>query len=84
DEAEAFKANLGPMPRFVQDLKIQHGYAGDTVMIKVFLNPGSVENPEGGEQFVSYVGIRKGGRSLKWLCGERNVGRDLLPEHCHS
>lgn len=86
DEAAALESAAGPMPSFVQTFKIEPGYAGQTVMIKVYLNPGLVGNPEGGEQFVSYVGMltHSGGRSLKWLCGEKNVGRSLLPEHCHS
>lgn len=85
-EAYAMKPGLTPQPEFVQEVKLQHDYAGETIMIMVHLNAGVVENLLGGEQYVYIAGIksREGNDTLEWQCGARNVDLALLPEECRS
>lgn len=85
-EAHAMKPNMASKPDFVRELKFQPDYAGETVMIMIYLNDGVVENLLGGEQYIYVAGIksRDGADTLEWQCGARNVDLALLPEHCRS
>lgn len=85
-EAHAMKPTMIPRPEFVQEVKLQHDYAGEMVMIMVYLNNGVVENILGGEQYIYIAGIKsdEGDGSLEWQCGARNVDLTLLPEECRS
>lgn len=85
-DAYAMKPTMTPKPEFVRDVKFQHDYAGETIMIMVHLNAGVVENILGGEQYVYIAGIkaREGNDALEWQCGARNVDLALLPEECRS
>lgn len=85
-EADAMKVDGAGMPDFVQDVKIQHDFAGETVMVMVYLNHGVVDNLLGGEQYVYFAGIKggDGAAKLEWQCGARNVDLVLLPDHCRS
>jgi hypothetical protein len=83
-EALAMQPTLASQPAFVREVKFQHDYAGETVMIMVYLNHGVVDNILGGEQYVYFAGIksREGNDTLEWQCGARNVDRTLLPDEC--
>jgi hypothetical protein len=83
-EAHAMRPTSASKPEFVRDVKFQPDYAGETVMIMVYLNDGVVENVLGGEQYVYIAGIksRDGSGTLNWECGARNVDWDLLPGDC--
>ena len=85
-EANAMKPATDQMPEFVQDVKFQHDYAGETVMIMVYLKHGVVDNVLGGEQYVYIAGIKSqdDAQTIEWQCGARNVDRTLLPENCRS
>jgi len=86
NEALAMKPTMASKPEFVKDVKFQHDFAGETVMIMVYLNHGVVDNILGGEQYVYLAGIKShdGDDRLEWQCGARNVDRALLPEECRS
>lgn len=83
-EALAMQPASGLKPEFVREVKFQHDYAGETVMIMVYLNDGVVENILGGEQYVYLAGIKsdQDDETLEWQCGARNVDRELLPAEC--
>ncbi len=85
-EAHAMKPNMASKPEFVRELKFQPDYAGETIMIMVYLDDGVVENLLGGEQYVYIAGIKspEGGDTLEWQCGARNVDLALLPAECRS
>lgn len=85
-EALAMKPTKAPMPEFVRDVKFQPDYAGETVMIMVYLDDGVVENLLGGEQYLYIAGIKssQGDGTLEWQCGARNVDLTLLPKGCRS
>ena len=86
DEADAMKPNLILMPETVREVRIQHDYAGETVVIMAYLHPGVTDNILGGAQYVYVAGIRsdEGDGTLKWRCSARNVDLFLLPEECRS
>lgn len=86
NEAYAMKPNMASKPDFVRDVKFQPDYAGETVMIMVYLDDGVVENLLGGDQYIYIAGIKssQGDDKLEWQCGARNVDLALLPEHCRS
>lgn len=85
-EAETLISTDQAEPQFVKDIHIQHDYAGETVMIMVYLRHGAVDNLLGGEQYVYLAGIRSSEHesALEWQCGARNVDLALLPEQCRS
>lgn len=85
-EANVMKPTKASKPEFVREVKLQADYAGETVMIMIYLNGGVVENLLGGEQYVYIAGIRShdGADTLEWQCGARNVDMALLPEKCRG
>lgn len=85
-EAFAMKPTNASEPEFITKVRLQYDYAGETVMIMVYLDDGVVENLLGGEQYIYIAGITssEGDDKLEWQCGARNVDLALLPEHCRS
>lgn len=86
DETRDMWPSMAQKPKFVRKVKFQHDYAGETVMIMVYLKDGVVENILGGEQYIYVAGIksREANDTLEWQCGARNVDLNLLPEECRS
>lgn len=85
-ETEAMRPALASKPEFVRDVKFQPDFAGENIMIMVYLDDGVVENLLGGEQYIYIAGIKSGESpdTLEWQCGARNVDLNLLPENCRS
>ena len=83
-EAAAMKPPVDAKPEFVREVKFQHDFAGETVMIMAYLDDGVVDNILGGEQYVYIAGIKShdGDGTIEWQCGARNVDLNLLPEDC--
>jgi hypothetical protein len=83
-EVYAMKPTTASKPESVRQVKFQHDYAGETVMIMVYLNNGVAERFMAGEQYVYIAGIksREDDGSVEWQCGGRNVDLFLLPEEC--
>lgn len=83
-EAAAMRTTTISPPQHVRDMMVDHKDPGHDVVIKVFLKDGVVENLDGAEQYVYFVGKRGDTAkfALQWTCGASGVDADLLPEDC--
>jgi Tfp pilus assembly protein PilE len=84
NEAEAMMTTTVSAPKFVRDMAVVPKTGNHEVMVKVFLQEGVAENPEGVEQYIFIAGDQAAasGYALEWTCGGHGVDASLLPEEC--
>lgn len=85
-EAQAMLTETFSPPEYVREMTVEHEDKRHQVVIKVFMKPGLLDNPDGGEQYVYIAGdpAAEGGAMVVWSCGGTGVRPDLLPDDCQS
>ena len=75
--------SLSP-PKFVRKMVVQPGYKNHDIAVKVYLKEGVVENETGGDQFIYIAGdtTPNSQSAVRWSCGAKGIGADLLPDNC--
>ncbi len=85
-ESENLLAALPPGPDHVREIRIEHNRFGDSVTIKVFLEPGVINGVTGEDPYLYVSGFRTQGGTfvIEWRCGAIGISPELLPEHCQG
>ena len=85
-EAQAMVTETFSPPEYVREMLVEHNDERHDIMIKVFMKPGLLDNPDGGDQYVYIAGnpAAQGSAMVEWSCGGAGVRPDLLPDDCRS
>lgn len=85
-EAQAMETETFSPPEYVREMVVVHDDERHEVLIKVYMKPGLLDNPGGGEQYVFVAGNRAapGSAMVEWSCGGAGVNVDLLPDDCRG
>lgn len=86
DEALAMVTETFSPPEYVREMVVEHQDENHEVVIKVFMKPGLLDNPGGGEQYVFVAGDESDtpGAMVEWSCGGTGMSADLLPDDCRG
>ena len=85
-EAMAMITETFSPPEYVREMVVEHQDENHEVVIKVFMKPGLLDNPDGGEQYVYVAGNESDtpGAKVDWSCGGAGLSADLLPDDCRG
>ena len=85
-EAQAMVTETFSPPEYVREMTVEHEDERHEIVIKVFMKPGLLDNPDGGDQYIYVAGnpSAQGNSMVEWSCGGAGVNADLLPDDCRS